>query len=165
MDSNNKRELPTVFRGRNIFTKVIPTVCNLKNMLNKLEQNNWQYEKLKQWEQRSYKAYKIKNIISRLKESKKDEWPSIIKENILTLHGNDIGASCLDIYFVGFVCENYGITIEDMFNFLKEKSITEKVNSAKAIYTVGKGDGIYLDLLYNDGRIKNWEFFNKWIEK
>lgn len=30
----------------------------------------------------------------------------------------------------------------------KNTNISEKLNSANAIYTVGKGDGIYLDLLY-----------------
>jgi len=41
--------------------------------------------------------------------------------------------------------------------------LNEKLNSAKAIYTVGKGDGIYLGLLYNDGKIKNWDFFDEWV--
>lgn len=163
MNFNKKIELPKVFRQRNIFVKVIPTVCNLKNMLNKLEENNWEFEKLKPWEKRSYESYKIDNVINELIQSKKNKRPSIIKENILKLYGDDIGASCIDIYLVGFVSEEYGIGIEHMFNLVKDKSISEKLNSAKAIYTVGKGDGIYLDLLYSDGKIKDLEFFHKWI--
>lgn len=162
MDS--KFLLPTVFRGRNIHVKVIPTVCNLKNMLTKLEENQWQFEKLKQWEKRSYKAYKIDNIIIDLKQSSKDKWVEIIKNNILNLYGEDIGASCLDIYVVGYVAENYGIGIEEMFNWARIKSITEKLGSTKAIYQVGKGDGVYLEILNNDGTIKDWTFFKKWVK-
>lgn len=33
-----------------------------------------------------------------------------------------------------------------------------------AIWQVGKGDGVYLGILNYDGRIKDWEFFNKWIK-
>lgn len=54
MKFDEEIDLPTVFRQRNIFTKAITTVCNLRNMLNKLEENNWEFEKLKQWEKRSY---------------------------------------------------------------------------------------------------------------
>lgn len=159
----NKFLLPTVFRGRNIHVKVIPTVCNLKNMLNNLNENQWQFEKLKQWEKRSYKAYKIDNIIIDLKQSSKGKWIEIIKNNILNLYGEDIGASCLDIYVVGYVAENYGIGIEEMFNWARIKAITEKLGSAKAIYQVGKGDGVYLGILNNDGTIKDWNFFKKWV--
>jgi len=43
---------------------IIPTVCNLKKMLNKLEENNWEFEKLKPWEKRSYEANKIDNMFN-----------------------------------------------------------------------------------------------------
>lgn len=162
---DKKIDLPTILRKRNIFVKVIPTVCNLKNMLDKLEENKWDFQKLKQWEKRSYKAYKIDRVVNKLIESNKEAWPIIIKENILKLYGDDIGAGCIDIYLVGFVSEKYGTGIEHMFNLVKDKSISEKLNSAKAIYTVGKGDGIYLDLLYHDGKIKDWDFFDRWINK
>ncbi|WP_394899557.1 DUF6884 domain-containing protein [Clostridium paraputrificum] len=161
--NGNAFNLPTVFRRRNIFTKVIPTVCSLQNMLLKLEDNNWEFEKLKQWEKRSYKAYKIDRIIVDLKTSNKEMWPSIIKNNILKLHGEEIGASCLDIYFVAYVAEKYGTGLDRLFDFVREKKITDKRNSANAIYQVGKGDGIYLGLLNKDGKVLNWDFFNEWI--
>ena len=50
-----------------------------------------------------------------------------------------------------------------MFNWARIKAITEKLGSAKAIYQVGKGDGIYLEILNNDGTIKDWNFFEKWV--
>lgn len=163
MNHANKNEMPRVIRNRDIFTKIIPTVCNLKNMLNKLEENDWKFEKLKQWERRSYKAYKIGKIESKLKESNRSKWPEIIRENILKLHGEDIGASCLDIYFVAYVSENYGTGVDILFSLVKEKGISNKINSAKAIYQVGKGDGIYLGLLDDQGLIEDHEFFREWI--
>lgn len=51
-----------------------------------------------------------------------------------------------------------------MFNWARIKSITEKLGSAKAIYQVGKGDGVYLEILNNDGTIKDWTFFKKWAK-
>lgn len=155
--------LPTVFRERNIFTKVIPTLYNLKNMLLKLEGNNWEFEKLKQWEKRSYKAYKIDRIIIDLKTTSKDKWPSIIKNNILKLYGEEIGASCLDIYLVAYVAEKYGVGLEKLFDVIKEKGVTDNWNSANAIYQVGKGDGIYLGLLDEEGKVIDKEFFSRWV--
>jgi len=54
--------LPSSLRGRSIHENVIPTVCNLKNMLNKLILVNGDYSQLKQWEKRAYKAYQIDKI-------------------------------------------------------------------------------------------------------
>lgn len=157
--------LSNVLRGRSIHNKIIPTVCNLKNMLTKLENNEWEFSKLKQWEKRSYKAYKIDRVIIALKESSKSNWPEIIKEHILTLQNDEIGASCLDIYFVGYVAEKYGTGKHKIFEYAKEKHITEKMGSANAIYQVGKNDGIYLGLLDQYGRIKDKEFFKQWINR
>lgn len=161
---NNKTViLSNILRGRNINTKVIPTVCNLKPMLKRLKEYNWDKGKLKQWECRSYKAYHIDKIVHILKESDESLWPEVIKLNILTMNGDDIGANCLDIYFVAYISENYGIGREVMFDYCKDKRITEKFNSINAIYSVGKGDGIYLGLLNNDGTIKDSSFFRRWI--
>ena len=55
-------KLPNHLKGRSIHSKVIPTVCNLKNMLNKLVKVNGDFSQLKQWEKRSYKAYNIDEI-------------------------------------------------------------------------------------------------------
>ncbi|ADL51386.1 hypothetical protein [Clostridium cellulovorans] len=52
--------LPDNLRGRSLHSKVIPTLCNLENMLNKLVEVNGDFSKLKQWEKRSYKAHKYR---------------------------------------------------------------------------------------------------------
>ncbi|KHD16248.1 hypothetical protein [Clostridium butyricum] len=160
----NQIQLPSILRGRNIFTKVIPTVCNLKNMLDKLEKHNFEIEKLRQWEKRSYKEYKIEKIINLLIESPKLDWSNIIRSHILTLNGDEIGASVIDIYIVAYAAYSYGTGRDNMFRLIKEKHISEKVNSSNAIYCVGKGDGIFLGLLNKDGTVKDKEFFKNWIE-
>lgn len=161
--NNNGLVLGNVLRGRNINTKVIPTVCYLKPMLRNLRELNWDKNKLRQWEKRSYKAYCIDKIIHILRVSEERQWPEIIKNNILSLYEEEIGASCLDIYFVAYVAHNYGVGRKVMEEYCRSVKITEKLNSVNAIYNVGKSDGIYLGLLNNDGTIKDKEFFREWI--
>jgi hypothetical protein len=44
-----------------------------------------------------------------------------------------------------------------------KNEITDKQNSAQAIWQVGKGDGTYLGILNEDGSVKDWGFFEEWI--
>lgn len=46
----NTYNLPNNLRGRDIHSKVIPTVCNLENMLDKLVKVHGDFSQLKQWE-------------------------------------------------------------------------------------------------------------------
>lgn len=39
-----------------------------------------------------------------------------------------------------------------------KNGITDKSNSAQAIWQVGKGDGTYLGVLNDDGSVKDWGF-------
>ena len=59
MENPNGFQLPDNLRGRSIDVKVIPTVCNLENMLKKLSDVNGDFSQLKQWERRSYKPAHI----------------------------------------------------------------------------------------------------------
>ncbi|MCQ6282229.1 hypothetical protein [Bacillus sp. EB600] len=38
------------------------------------------------------------------------------------------------------------------------------LKTAQAIWQVGKGDGVYLGILTEDGSIKDWNFFAQWIK-
>ena len=53
---------------------------------------------------------------------------------------------------------------ETFFRYVKEDGISEKANSAQAIWQVGKGDGAYLEILHDDGTVKDWSFIRKWVE-
>jgi hypothetical protein len=71
--------LPDNIRGRSIQTNIIPTVCNLKNMLKKLVMVNGDYKQLKQWEKRSYQSYHIDKIKDELLTVSNEEGIQILK--------------------------------------------------------------------------------------
>jgi hypothetical protein len=111
--------LPDSLRGRSIHAKVIPTVCNLENMLQKLIQINGDFAQLKQWEKRSYKAYQIEEIKNRIMTSPQYAWKDIVREHILSKRPSDFGASVIDIYLVAYVAETIGAGKDEFFNTLK----------------------------------------------
>lgn len=160
----HKCTLPDNLRGRSINAKVIPTVCNLENMLNKLVEVGGDYSQLKQWEKRSYKAYLIEEIKYRIMASSQVEWKGIVRNHILSKRPSDFGASVIDIYLVAYVAETYGAGKNEFFKYVKNARITDNGNSAQAIWQVGKGDGVYLEILQDDGRVKDWDFIIKWVE-
>jgi hypothetical protein len=164
VSSSDSFTLPKNLRDRSIHMKVIPTVCNLKNMINKLEAVNGDYQQLKQWEKRRFKAYQIEKIKRALLFSSSEQRPNLIKNHIVTTDPNDLGASCLDIYLVAYVAETYGPGRLTFFEYIKNTGISEKENTAQAIWQVGKGDGVYLGVLNDDGSIRDWEFFSQWVE-
>ena len=160
----NGYTLPENLRGRSIHTRVIPTVCNLKNMLHKLVQVNGDFTQLKQWEKRSYKAYLIEEIKTSFMTSPENEWKDIVREHILSRRPSDFGASVIDIYLVAYVGETIGIGKDEFFKYIKNNDISDKSNSAQAIWQVGKGDGVYLDILKDNGQVSDWNFIMKWVE-
>lgn len=157
-----KLVLPDNVKGRSIYEKVIPTVCNLKNMLQKLVAVNGDVDLLKPWELRSYNAYLIDRIEPKILISGQRGWKEIIKNHILLSDPLELGASCIDIYLVAYVASNNGPGKGSLFEFVKENRISQAKNSAQAIWQVGKGDGVYLDLLNQDGTVKNPKFFKNW---
>lgn len=163
INSNRTIILPGNLRGRSIHLNVIPTVCNLKNMINKLVVVNGDIKQLKQWEKRSYRAYLIEDIQKQLMLASTTKRIELLKNHILAHHPNELGASCIDIYLIAFVAETYGPGKQIFFDYVKRNGISEKDNSAQAIWQVGKGDGVYLDVLNDDGTIKDRNFFAKWI--
>lgn len=155
--------LPSKLRGRSIRVNVIPTVCNLKNMLRKLDSVQGNVSRLKSWEKRSYQAYQIDKIKSFLLNEPKDQKVRLIKEHILQLPPTELGASCIDMYLVAYVAENYAPGKQAFIDYILKEGISEKENTAQAIWQVGKGDGVYLEILNVDGSILDREFFAKWI--
>lgn len=163
MDKPKGFQLPDNLRGRSIDVKVIPTVCNLENMLKKLIEVNGDFEQLKQWEKRSYKAYLIVDIESRLLSAPSYAWKDIVREHILSKTPSDLGASVIDIYLVAYVAETVGVGKDRFFSYIKNKGISDADNSAQAIWQVGKGDGVYLEILHENGQVRDWNFMTKWV--
>lgn len=158
-----KGALPNHLNGRSLNVKVIPTVCNLENMLHKLVELGRDVSKLKQWEKRSYQAYLIEDIKNKILTEHPSSWRSIIRNHILNSRSMDLGASVIDIYLVAYVAEDFGIGRERFFQYVKDNNISDKDNSANAIWQVGIGDGVYLGLINQDGSVKDWDFMKKWI--
>lgn len=159
----DKIKLPNNLKGRSLYVNIIPTVCNLKNMLVKLVDVRGDYSKLKQWEKRSYKAYLIEEIADEIINSDESRWKDIIRDHILGMKPSDLGASCRDVYLVAYFCETYGADKSKFFEYVKKTGISDKKNSAQAIWQVGKGDGVYLGILNEDGTVKDWDFIKEWI--
>ena len=160
--NQTKYDLPNNLKGRCIHTKIIPTVCNLENMLDRLVEVDGDFSQLKNWQKRSYKAYRIEEIKSEILCSPKNEWKEIVRKHILKGLPSRFGASCIDIYLVAYVAETCGSGKDKFFKYIKDNNISDKDNTAQAIWQVGKGDGVYLNVLTEDGRIKDWDFIKNW---
>jgi len=161
--SRDKMNLPDNLRGRSIFEKIIPTVCNLENMLKKLKESHGDVSKLKHWEKRSYEAYRIHEIKAEILDSDEEGWKEIIRKHILARHPSEFGASCIDIYLVAYVGDTFGRGRTKFIEYMKQKGISKK-NSSQAIWQVGKGDGVYLGILNDDGTIRDAKFIEDWIK-
>ncbi len=160
----NTIQLPSTLRGRSLHTNIIPTVCNLRNLLQKLIEVRGDYNQLKQWEKRSYQSYKIDQIKSELLLATPEKQIDIIRQLILKNHPTELGPSCINIYLVAFVAENYGSGKKTFFEYIKTSGISDKENSAQAIWQVGKGDGVFLNILNEDGTVKDWNFVAQWVK-
>jgi len=163
-ESNKIIDLPYELRGKSINSeKIIPTVYNLKNMLVKIIEANGDYNKLKQWEKRSYKHYCIDEIYNNIVSVSEKEKIRIIRNHILKNDFTKLGASVFDIYIVAYVSQKIGIGRGVFENYCLKNGLAGTPNSAMAIYNVGKGDGIYLNILNEDGTVRDWEFMKQWI--
>ena len=152
-DENLKIVLPDHLQGRSLTTKVIPMLCGLKTMLTHLVELNGDASMLRQWEKRCYKSYCINEIQDLLLESYQEDWPEILKEHLLSKDPCELGASAIDIYLVAYITETFGVG-KDIF--------IQCINTANAIWKVGKNDGVYLGLLNSDGSIRDINFFRQW---
>lgn len=152
--------LSRTIRKRNIFIDIIPTVCNLRNMLTHLTNNNGDITKLKSWHLRSYYGYNIEPIKAILLISDEKQRIKIIREHILIHFPANIGKHFVDVCLVAYASQN-GVYERPPFRAFLEKIGVKNEGSRNAICQVGFGDGIYLQLLHQDGSIKDCDFFKQ----
>jgi hypothetical protein len=122
--------LPDNLRDRSITSNVIPTVCNVKNMLMKLISVNGDYNQFKQWEKTSYNSYLIEEIKVKIIGTPESEWKDIIRQHILCKRPSVFGPHVIDIYLVAYVAETFGPGRKTLYDFAIRAGISEKLNSA-----------------------------------
>ena len=156
-------KLPSRLKGRNIHSNAIPSVCYLKNVLDKLVCVNGDISQLTSWEKKCYDAYKLDDIKDDLITMNQLELKDIIKNHILCNRPSYFGANCIDMYLIAYIAESFGSGKDICFKYIFNANITQESSLAEAIWMVGKNDGEFLDILNSDGTVKDWDFMNEWI--
>ncbi len=149
--------------GRSIFKKVIPTVNTLKNMFRRLDEINWNTNQLKKWEKPIYKAYLIDELKAELINVRDDERKIIVKNHLLNTDTYKFGSHPICVYLMAYyINQSNDPSLIDFKNFCIENEISDKENSASAIWNVGTSDGKFLDLFDDDLNIVDFDFFINW---
>lgn len=161
---NTTARLPKVLNGREIFSKVVPTVNTLKNLFKSLESNGWDYKSLKNWEKPIFKAYNLEQIISKLRIAEENDRSTLIKQHLLKQDSRILGAHPICIYLLAyFFQENESNDFKVFEKFVQDNGISNKKLSAQAIWSVGTNDGKFLNLFDDKLNVIDWDFFNSWI--
>lgn len=159
-------ELPYELRGKKIKSKkIIPTVCNIKTVINKLAENGGKYSLLKAWEKASYKHYNFEKIQKQVLMADDEEKINIIREHILNSNFEEVASNVFDIYIVAYIAEKIDVSKGAFIDYCLKNGMAGTENTANAIYSVGKGDGIFLKILYDDGSVRDWDFMNRWVNR
>lgn len=155
--------IPNQLQGRDIFSRVIPTVSSLNNLCNKLDQIDWDYSELKSWEKTSFNAYNLDNIKAELKQSDDKDRSKIIKSNLLQINAHNLGPHPICIYLVAYFIQLKKSTDLGVFKkFVIDNGISNREASASAIWSVGTNDGKFLNLFDSRLNIIELDFFEKW---
>lgn len=156
-------DLPDNIKGRNLFEDVIPSIGSLEKTLIDLKEAEGNFTYLELGEKRSYGAYCIENVEKKLLRSKEDKWIELLQDHILKTDPFDLGPNALALYLVAYVSETYGQGQERFNEYIIERKISSHIEDALAIWEVGILDGLYLELLNEDGTVADWNFFKKWV--
>ena len=161
---NTIARLPQVLNGREIFSKVVPTVNTLKNLFKSLETNDWNIKSLKTWEKPIFKAYKLESILSSLRTVEQNDRSKLIKEQLVKQDSRDLGAHPICIYLLAyFFQEKKSTDFKDFEKFVQDNGISKKKLSAQAIWSVGTHDGKFLGIFDENLKVIDWDFFTSWI--
>lgn len=161
---NTIARLPQVLNGREIFSKVVPTVNTLKNLFKSLETNGWDNNALKTWEKPIFKAYKLESILSSLRIADENDRSKLIKEHLIKQDSRDLGAHPICIYLLAyFFQESKSNDLKAFEKFVQDNGISNKKLSAQAIWSVGTNDGKFLGIFDENLKVIDWNFFISWI--
>jgi len=165
---HNPIPLPLILRGRQIQQgNVVPTVARLSNIIQQM--NNAQQvdpATLRYYEIACLRKYDLTFDLRQeiINPQNGDDWISIVRRNILAMTFPPLGVHPFTIYTVAWIAEHYEGGRQTFLQIASDMHLAGTENSINAIWTVGRRDGMDLELLNNDGTVADWGFFRHWIE-
>lgn len=152
-------------RGRVLNQDISPINITLESLLQRLDSISWNYSSLSIYAKRVCDAYKLSRIFEQLKNVDMQQRIIIIRENILSLYGGEIGDNCLAIYLFVYCINKYSdkTSLEAVKKFYEEAEIIKNTNQINTIINIGKADGIFLEILDDKGKLIDLPFMNKWM--
>ncbi len=144
---------------------ISPINITLESLLQRLDSISWNYSSLSIYAKRVCDAYKLNRIFEQLKKVDMQQRIIIIRENILSLYGGEIGDNCLAIYLFVYCINKYSdkTFLEAVKKFYEEVEIIKSTNQINTIINIGKADGIFLEILDDKGKLIDLPFMNKWM--
>lgn len=152
-------------RGRVLNQDISPINITLESLLQRLDSISWNYSGLSPYAKRVFDAYKLSNVSEQLRNADIQQKIIIIRKNILSLYGGEIGDNCLAIYLFAYCVNKYSDKSfsEAVKKFYEEEEIVKNTYQINTIVNIGKADGIFLEILDDKGRIIDLFFMNKWL--
>lgn len=152
-------------RGRVLDQDISPINITLESLLQRLDSISWNYNGLSPYAKRVFDAYKLSKVSEQLRNADIQQKIIIIRKNILSLYGGEIGDNCLAIYLFAYCVNKYSDKSfsEAVKKFYEEEEIVKNRYQINIIVNIGKADGIFLEILDDKGRIIDLSFMNKWL--
>lgn len=150
-------------RGRVLDQDISPINITLESLLQHLDSISWNYNGLSPYAKRVFDAYKLSKVSEQLRNADIQQ-KIIIRKNILSLYGGEIGDNCLAIYLFAYCVNKY--SDNSFFEAVKkfyEEEIVKNTYQINTIVNIGKADGIFLEIFDDKGRIIDLSFMNKWL--
>lgn len=152
-------------RGRVLDQDISPINITLESLLKRLDSISWNYNGLSPYAKIVFDAYKLSKISEQLRNADIQQKIIIIRKNILSLYGGEIGDNCLAIYLFAYCVNKYSDKpfSEAVKKFYEVEEIVKNTYQINTIVNIGKADGIFLEIFDDKGRIIDLSFMNKWL--
>lgn len=151
-------------RGRELDQDILPINITLENIIQRLDNSEWDFGKLSYYAKRVFNSYKLDKILDQMKSADLENRKKLIRENILTLYGDDIGDNCISVYLVAY-CANKNSEVSvyaAVKKFFVDERIEKNPYQIKTITHIGLADGMFLGILDEKANVVNVPFLNKW---
>lgn len=115
-------------RGRVLAQDIAPINITLESLLQRLDSISWNYNGLSPYAKRVFNAYKLSKVSEQLRNADIQQKIIIIRKNILSLYGGEVGDNCLSIYLLAYCVNKYSDKSfsEAVKKFYEEEEIVKK---------------------------------------